>query len=495
MNLWFFLILIGLFFYLTLQRTMTKVTRTPVWLCWSVLMLPNVFWLVHAYAPKETKSLWVTIFLGSLFVCPLIYYWLVARGRIQPEPETNPSNTETNSETSNPAEPSKESQPIRPIAKTEEVTLRNCFPWGVYYLQQIDYRPQGIVCTGKLQTIPEKAYQTIDQNIHEAFGDRFFLVFQESFQGQPFFALVPNNQPKIKEQDRDFQLKRPKFALFLLFLTILTTAIVGVGISGITSPEIEANPQLIWQGLPYSLGLVSILGIQEFSQYLVCLRYKIQTTLPYFIPLPFFLGTFGAFRQRISPIPHRKAIFDIAFVGCIAGFLVTLVIFLWGLSLSEVVTIPQKNNLFSFDAIDPRVSFLFALLSKWVIGSELSTGKAIDLHPLAIAGYIGAIIMVLKLMPVGSLDGGQIVHAVYGQKTAIIVTQVTRFLMLFFALIRPYFWIWTLILWLMPTVDRPALNDVTELDNKRDLLGFVTLALLVIILLPLPNSVAAWLNL
>jgi membrane-associated protease RseP (regulator of RpoE activity) len=493
MEFWTLLIL-GVFFYLTLQRTLVEVTRTPVWLCWLTLMLPAFFFLAYSHSGKEKESLLLVLFISSLFVSPLIYYWLVARGKIEPETETTRSSIDSNSEASNPQEPPKEPNPIRPIDKDEETALRNCFPWNVYYLQQIDYRPQGIVCTGKLQTVPERAYQTIEKNIEQVFGDRFFIIFQESFQGQPFFALVPNPYFKNSEYKIDFQLTRPRFALFLLFLTILTTTLIGVGISGVTAEQLQNNPQLIFKGIAYSIGLISILGIQELCQYFVCLRYKIQTTLPYFIPLPFFLGTFGAFRQRRSPIPHRKAIFDVAFIGCLTGLILTIVVLYWGLSLSEVVDVSKESSAFSFKAIDPRFSFLFSLLSKWAIGSELVVGKAIDLHPLAVSGYIGAIVMAVKLMPIGSLDGGQIVHAVYGQKIAVIVAQVTRILMLFLSFIYPAFILWTVFLWLMPILDRPALNDVTELDSTRDLLGFVTLVILIIILLPLPNSVAGWLN-
>jgi membrane-associated protease RseP (regulator of RpoE activity) len=493
MEFWTLLIL-GVFFYLTLQRTVAKITRTPVWLCWSILMLPAFFLLAYSYLGGKEDSIWLVLLTGSFFVCPAIYFWLVARGKVDLEAQMLRSNSDGNPEANNPQEPQKETIPIRPIAKNEEIILRNCFPWNIYYLQQIDYKPQGIVCLGKLQTVPEQAYKTIEANIEKAFGDRFFVIFQESFQGQPFFALVPNPYNKNSEDRIDFNLTRPVFAFILLLMTLVTTTIIGVSLSGVTVEQLEANPQLILQGLPYSLGLIAILGLQELSQYFVCLRYKIQTTLPYFIPLPFFLGTFGAYRQRRSPIPHRQAIFDVAFVGCLTGLLLTIVILFWGLSLSEVVDISAKSSLLNFTSIDPRFSFLLSVLSKWAIGNKLIAGKAIALHPLAVAGYIGAIVMVVKLMPIGSLDGGQIVHAVYGQKMAIVIAQVTRIVMLLFSLIYPSLFIWTIFLWLMPVPDRPALNDVTELDNRRDILGFITLVVLIIAILPLPSTIATWLN-
>ncbi len=86
---------------------------------------------------------------------------------------------------------------------------------------------------------------------------------------------------------------------------------VGAGLSGITAQQLENNSSLLLQGLPYSLGLIAILGLHEFSHYLTAVKYKIKTTLPYFIPIPFFLGTFGAFIQMRSPVPTRKALFDV----------------------------------------------------------------------------------------------------------------------------------------------------------------------------------------
>ena len=119
---------------------------------------------------------------------------------------------------------------------------------------------------------------------------------------------------------------------------------------------------------------------------------------------------------------------------------------------------------------------------------------AINLHPVAVAGYLGLLITAVHLMPVGQLDGGHIIHAVFGQRTAIAIGQIARLLAILFALVNPSFWIWTIILWFMPLLDQPALNDVTELDNWRDFLGLTALTLLLIILLPLPITVANWLN-
>ena len=389
--------------------------------------------------------------------------------------------------------PSEEAAGVRPITRSEESALRNCFPWGIYYLQHIDYRPQAILCQGKLRAVPEEAYKTIKKNVEKAFGDRFLVVFQESFRGQPFFALVPNvwsqKQPKTES------LARPGLALGLLLLTLLTTTVVGAKISGVSLEQLQADPRLLLGGLPYSFGIIAILGIHELSHYLTTVSYKIRATLPYFIPEPFlFLGTVGAFIQMRSPVPNRRALFDVSIAGPLGGFIVTLPLLIWGLSLSETVPLGEDSSLLNFEDLNPRFSLLLALLAKLALGKELMPGMALSLHPLAVAGYVGLIVTALNLMPVGQLDGGHIVHAMFGQRTAAVIGQVSRLLVFVLAIARPDFLLWAIILFFMPIIDQPALNDVTELDNWRDFWGLLSLALLVIILLPLPAPVAQWLN-
>ena len=385
----------------------------------------------------------------------------------------------------------------RPINSQEETTLRNCFPWNVYYLQNIDYRPQAIFCRGKLKTIPEDAYKEIKNNVEKAFGDRFFLIFQESFRGKPFFALVPNPNAKKKKKGETKDL-RVGFALVMFAITLLTTTVAGVTIDDTSIEELSGNFSLLLKGLAYSLPLLFIIAVQKFSHYFVAVYYKIRTTLPYFIPFPFLLdnfsvGTLGALSQRKSPIPHRKALFDLAIVSSLSGLLVITPILIWGLSLSEAVPL-EESSTFNLQAQDPRLSLFFSLLAKLALGSALTSDMGIQLHPIAVAGSVGLFIAAISLMPIGQLDGGHIIHAVYGQKMAIAVGQITRILALLFALLHPYFWVWAIIMWLIPLIDQPALNDVTELDNTRDFLGLLALALLVVIILPLPNAIAGLLG-
>lgn len=491
MEMWLLLGILGGFTYFMVKRSVAKITTTPVWLIWLVLMTPALIWTGWTLIYGEDTPMPAFLLIGPFVICPFLYWWLVQAGRVTPQ-ESPPSPPEkANLVLENIDNPAPKSD-LKPITAEEEKSLRDCFPWGIYYLQNIDYRPQAILCLGKLRAVPEEAYQVIKNNVEKVFGDRFLLLFQESFQGQPFFALVANPWQQKTETIETEKITRPFLALGLLLLTLLTTTVIGAGLSGITTQQLENNSSLLLQGLPYSLGLIAILGLHEFSHYFTAVKYKIKTTLPYFIPFPFFLGTFGAFIQMRSPVPTRKALFDVAVAGPLGGIIIALPLLFWGLSLSEIVPLTNQSSLLNFQALNPQFSFLLSILAKLALGSNLIAGKAIHLHPLAVAGYVGIIVTALNLMPVGQLDGGHIVHAMYGQKTAIIIGQLTRLFMFILALVQPDFLLWAIILLLMPVSDQPALNDVTELDNKRDLLGLFSLALLLSILLPLPEAVARW---
>jgi membrane-associated protease RseP (regulator of RpoE activity) len=495
MEIWLLLGLLGSITYVLLQRSVAKITRTPIWLIWLVMMTPPIIWGVWWTINGQDQPMPPLLMIAPFVLCPIIYWWLIQLGRISPPKPSTPTESISNLEnedTNLQNSPTK----VRPITADEEKELRDCFPWGIYYLQHIDYRPQAILCRGKLRVIPEDAYKTIKKNIENVFGDRFIILFQESLQGQPFFALVSNPWSKSQATSEETEkITRPLFALGLLLITLFTTTVIGAELSGVTAEQLQADSRLLLQGLPYSLGMIAILGVHEFSHYFAARYYKIRATLPYFIPIPFFLGTFGAFISMKSPVPNRKALFDVGVAGPIGGFLMTIPLLLWGINMSEVVPINvQNSSLLNFEALDPRFSCLMAIFSKIALGSQLGIGQAIHLHPLAVAGYVGLIITALNLMPVGQLDGGHVVHAMFGQKTAIIMGQLTRLFMFILAIIKPDFLLWAIILLLMPVMDQPALNDVTELDNKRDFLGLLSLALLIAILLPLPGALAQWLN-
>ncbi|MEO1637091.1 MAG: site-2 protease family protein [Cyanobacteria bacterium J06631_9] len=509
-------LILGSVIYWIIHRSVPKAMPIPKWVLWLLLMLPIlVFTLWMLIAQTLPPPL---LIYGLMFACSMVLYSALAissdrlkksqkdegkKDRSKQTIDQTPATAAVNKATAK-----KKKVADKPITREEETLLERCFPWSTYYLQKIDYLPQAMICKGKLKTSPGEAYQTVQQNIERSFGDRFLVLLQEGLNGKPFFALVPNPQAKNWEKNlpasitsaqiarikriNQAKLTRPGLAVFLALATLLTTTFVGsVQVNGAQTiaERLESEPTLLLAGLGYSLSLMAILGLHETGHYLATRYHKVRATLPYFIPLPFFLGTLGAFIKMRSPMPNRRALFDIGITGPLIGFIVSLPILIWGLAQSTLVPLGEEASLFNVEALDPGRSTLLLLLSRLAIGSTLTAESAINLHPVAISGCLGLIVTALKLMPVGQLDGGHVVHAMYGQRTATIVSHVARVLMVILAYANQEFLIWALLLLFIPAAE-PALNDVSELNGPRDLLGLLSLALLVVIILPAPAALS-----
>jgi membrane-associated protease RseP (regulator of RpoE activity) len=492
------LILSGIVTYIILRQTVSKIVTVPIWILWGILMIPPLLTGATVTWSKQIPPLPVAI--GVCSICWFCYWRLLDWGRPKPRSidPSLPSSESVQSESIDllQAMPLSEPDPVpeamvRPIEAHEEATLRTCFAWNIFFLDKIEYRPQAVLCRGKLRTDADNAYATIKQNIEDLFGDRFFILFQYSLStGKPFFALVPRPQQTLITRSRrwlDYAI-----AVILFLLTLVPTIYFGAALARSTKGDLG---DIVGAGLPYALSIIFILGIRDISRYFVAKFYKIDTSLPYFIPLPFLPGTYGCVVQMRSPIPDRKAVFDLGFVASILGLLIAMPLLIWGLTQSETVPIDLKATLFSFHAFNPRFSILMTLLSKLALGSQFIADRAIDLHGVAIAAYISLLIIIINLMPLRRLDGGYIVHGMFGQKPSAIVSQLSKVILLILGFIRfrasgfgnTDLLFLAIVISLIPAIDEPALNDVSDLNNWRDALGVIILAILILTLIPVPT--------
>jgi Zn-dependent protease len=501
---WIWLLILGWVTYYVLQRHVVPLTKAPLGLLWLVMMAPGLilaYWRV-AY-PNQPIPLGLVVV--PFLACPLIYWWLIRqnpRRVLGQDLRSDPSEDKAGEAGELAGERPSLSAAIQAtldrvteanrLTAEEEANLRNCFSMSTYFLRKIEYRLQAIVCQGQLRGESAEVYQTISEKIKALFGDRFLVLLQMDGAGQPFFALVPNPYLRTGDQPKVERLYRPGLALALLLLTLMTTTLVGIEFAGTALQSVkQLTPELWLGGVPYALSLLLILGIHELGHFAVAWFYKLRTTLPYFIPVPSLLGTFGAFIQIRSPMPNRRVLFDVGIAGPLAGFVMTLPLLAWGLAQSKVVASdPKALALISFDALNPQMSILLSVISHLSLGAKLGLDQAIDLHPMAIAGYLGLVVTAMNLMPVGQLDGGHIVHAMFGQRTGAIIGHVARLLLLALSIVQVELRLWAIVLIFMSAVDEPALDDVSELDDRRDALGLLAIAILMLIVLPMPQALA-----
>ena len=303
----------------------------------------------------------------------------------------------------------------------------------------------------------------------------------------------------------------------LFLLTIVTTTLAGAALSPTETMPVEpplsslldyllyiplvyfqflstlirdmmTHPRLLGDGVAFSASLLAILFSHEMGHYLACRYYKVDATLPYFIPAPpvFLAGTFGAFIKIRSAIPSRRALFDIGLAGPLAGFVVAV-----PLSVIGVLTVgppmPPQDNLIYFN--DP---LLFRLIAR-VAGVTLDPNS--PTNPYYMAAWIGLLVTSLNLMPVGQLDGGHGTFAVFGARAHKIIGRLSFVVVAALALLgfwlhnSPSGFLYAVLIGIMLKVPHPQPAVMEPLGAKRIAIAIVTLIVFVLCFWPFPITI------
>ena len=213
-------------------------------------------------------------------------------------------------------------------------------------------------------------------------------------------------------QGEDGETMRPRYGLHVLLFvaTCVTVAKAGVAVSG--------GPSVSWwepldllerlpSAWPFVVSLMGILFAHEMGHYVVARHHGVAASLPFFLPFPFgLIGTLGA----VIGMPlsrDRNELVDIGAAGPLAGLVVAIPILVYGLTLSSVG--PQAPGFLEGNSV------LYLGLKYLVTGRILpGAGLDVQLHSVAFAGWVGLLITMINLIPVGQLDGGHIAYAYFG---------------------------------------------------------------------------------
>jgi membrane-associated protease RseP (regulator of RpoE activity) len=254
-----------------------------------------------------------------------------------------------------------------------------------------------------------------------------------------------------------------------------------------------AHPKSLGQGLAFSASLLAILTAHEFGHYLFCRYYGVDATLPFFIPQPPLLipGTFGAFIRMKSPVPSRRALFDIGLAGPLAGFIVIIPIaFAAVLTLHHVPLIAGEAGGAGGGIIfnDPLLFRLIARLFK----VDLDNSAANSFY---LAAWFGALVTALNLMPVGQLDGGHGTFAAFGRLAHHWLGRIAFVTMAVISVLG-WFWhgspsgfVYVVLLAVMLNVRHPQPEQMEPLGAKRVAVGIITLIVFALCFLPFPITI------
>jgi len=274
--------------------------------------------------------------------------------------------------------------------------------------------------------------------------------------------------------------RRRLLHLGLLLATVVTTVIAGALQQGVNPLE---TPALFYQGIPFSFTLLLILGAHEMGHYLVSRRHHLDVTLPYFIPappIPFIIGTFGAFIRIRSPIRDKRALLDVGCSGPLIGVLVAIPVILIGLKLSTVTVMGRGE-----ETLILGEPLLFKLLS-WLALGPMTPEENVILHPVAFAGWIGLLVTALNLLPVGQLDGGHVAYALFPEYHRSISLGMLGLLVVCGVIFWHGWLLWAVLLVFLGWRHPPPYQFWVPLDRRRRVLGLITIVVFGLTFSPAP---------
>lgn len=364
---------------------------------------------------------------------------------------------------------------IVPIPNEELEAIRGIFGIDTFFATESIPYQEGAIFKGNLRGEPDTVHERLSTKLQERLGDRYQLFLVENLDGKPVVIVLPS-----RNQLRPTTTVQNILAVVMFIGTIATSLETGGILLGF---DFFANPGRFQEALPIAGGIIAVLVAHEIGHRLLARRYQVRLSLPFFLPA-LQIGAFGAITRFESVLPNRKTLFDIALAGPAVGGIVSLFMLLGGLLLSH------QGSLFQVPSEFFQGSILVGTLARVVLGDAVQQ-SLVDVHPLTVIGWLGLVITALNLMPAGQLDGGRIVQAIYGRKTAGRTTVATLIVLAIASLANPLALYWAvLILFIQRDLERPSLNELTEPDDARAGLGLLALFLMIATLLPLTPALA-----
>lgn len=253
-----------------------------------------------------------------------------------------------------------------------------------------------------------------------------------------------------------------------------------------TVARVWSDPDLRALGFRFALPTLFILLCHELGHYLVCRRHRLPVTPPYFVPAPIGLGTFGAFIRIRGPIRTRRQLIEVGVSGPIAGFVALLPFLVYGVAASRPVTLgalaaPGAHGLQLFL---PGEGLLGAALVRLLHG-PLPADVVLNPHPFLLAAWVGLFATMLNLLPLGQLDGGHVLYAVFGRNQPRVALPLWGALALA-GMAWPGWWLWCVIVLVLGLRHPPLVDEAEPLDGRGRRLAVVAALIFAVAFMPVP---------
>jgi membrane-associated protease RseP (regulator of RpoE activity) len=455
------------------------------WLQSAVLMIP---WLLSFGALSVGLYINLAGILLLLVVSSGLYIWLGGKVRVAAEdPETavkiaNRLAELRGKQAVKSAELSGQAIALDPVALNmpdpDLSNVKSIFGIDTFYATETLAYQQGAIFKGNLRGDAAHVHQRLSEKLYAKVGEKYRLFLVPDPEDRPVVVVLPStNDPQPPTVGQ-------KILGVVMLVATIASSLEAMGV--FLGFDFYEHTDRIREVLPLALGIWTILIAHEIGHQVLAQMRKVKIGLPFFLPTG-QIGAFGAITRFESLVPDRSVLFDVAFAGPVAGGVISLLMLLSGLFLSHPgggLEIPTQFF---------QGSLLVGSIAKLVLGATISQAT-ISIHPLVIIGWLGLVINALNLMPAGQLDGGRIVQAIYGRKTAQRSTLITLVILGFVAFFNPanlviLYWL-ILVGFLQRSLERPSLDEITEPNDTRAALGLIALFIMAAIIIPFSPELA-----
>ena len=351
---------------------------------------------------------------------------------------------------------------------------------GLFEVASVTPQPKlpGLAFSGRFLQDVDSCYD----EIHDRFQSQGYTPLLRREKGQDHILAIEGIVDRPKTGN-------PLVNILLLVATIFTTLSAGASMMGysVVDSLMMGSPLAVLQallaGAPFAITLMGILGVHELGHYAAARLHGVRATLPYFIPIPFALGTLGAFIAIRSPMRDRRVLFDIGLAGPYAGLMAALPLLFLGLLLSSTDYVPLSFPGRTLENLGSSVLIQFVV----DLVADIPDGQTITLHPVFFAAWLGLFLTGINLLPVGQLDGGHASYALLGRFAHGLALLVFLLLMLagiFDAANRTFWFVWAFFIMLGGLRHPPPMNDITSVGLLRKLIGLLTVLLFFLIFTP-----------
>jgi membrane-associated protease RseP (regulator of RpoE activity) len=385
--------------------------------------------------------------------------------------------------------------------------------FDTYMVTQMTRTPIGVVIRGRLRTqSAAEAYERLEKALAETGLDKRIRLFLMEDPRSPFLfegdtfadsadGLEQTRSPPIIVA-MPIMSEPPSASLWQFLLAgalgvtaLFTTFGYGVGVFGLSPDFVQqitrGNVDVITETLPVSIGALAILVAHELGHRVMGTLRDVKQGLSYVIP-SLQIGYYGCVTPLKSFPRNRSALFDVAIAGPVVGLAASLFALVAGL----ILTAQQGSTPLDWFPQIPSglfdASLLIGAIGKAVLPQSALMQPTVAVHPLCVVGYTGLLSQALQLLPIGRTDGGRMVQAAFGRRTAGRVSGVTLLLqglssilgnsplLLFYGLI---------VIFLQREQEIPCLDEVSEPNNRRAATAVFLIFLTILVLLPFPSQV------